>query len=440
MEITPLHNWIAAKIGVTGSGFTREQLEKYQLRKLQETIDLTRNRSLYYRKTLAGWQGKDITNLADLKWLPFTNPETIRNNPLQFLCVSQDQVTRVVTLQSSGTTGEPKRLYFTKEDQELTVDFFNIGMSTLVSPGDKVLILLPGELSGSVGDLLAKGLERIGVKGIPHGLVKEPERTLEVMIRKKVDSLVGIPTQVLSLARYQGERGKTEQIKLKSVLLSTDYVPLAITRELQHRWGCRIFNHYGMTEMGLGGGVECQALAGYHLREADLYFEIINPKTGEAVPEGEVGEVVFTTLTRKGMPLIRYRTGDKARFIPQPCPCGTVLKRMERVTGRINGAVQLAGGMLTMQDLDEVLFLVEGLLNFEASISAQLGIDHLTIGVKMIGETGAEVHNSICLALEKIPLIKRAKEQKKLTVTTELLPENTQKSGASKRVIEDLRG
>lgn len=439
MEMTPLQNWIARKIGVNGSELTRELIEQYQLQKLRATLELVKNKSFFYRKTLAGFRSEDLSCLADLKHIPCTTAEEIRKNPLEFLCVSQDQISRVVTLQSSGTTGEPKRLYFTKEDQELTIDFFQIGMSTLVSPGDKVLILLPGKLTGSVGDLLVRGLHAMGVEGIPHGFVQNPAETLEIIIKEKVDALVGIPTQVLSLARYRGDGGKTVPIRLKSVLLSTDYVPLAITRELQRSWGCQVYGHYGMTEMGLGGGVECQALNGYHLREADLYFEILNPKTAEPVPEGEEGEVVFTTLTRTGMPLIRYRTGDRARFIPEPCPCGTILKKMARVTGRINGALEVAGGVLTMRDLDEALFPIEGLLNFEASLSCRNDLDRLNVGVWMNQEGGEQGIAIIHKALESIPLVTSARKQGKLEVQVDFLGEGNPGRGPVKRTIIDLR-
>jgi phenylacetate-coenzyme A ligase PaaK-like adenylate-forming protein len=122
--------------------------------------------------------------------------------------------------------------------------------------------------------------------------------------------------------------------------------------------------------MGHGGGLECEALDGYHLREADLYFEVIDYETGEARPDGDVGEVVFTTLTRQGMPLIRYRTGDIARIIPQPCPCGSILRRMDRVRGRWNGLVRLgAGSTLMISDMDEVLFRLPGLLDYRATVS-----------------------------------------------------------------------
>ena len=437
MKLTPLQQWIAQKIGVSGSSLTREVIEQYQLEQLQRTLQLAAERSSFYRKKF-GQGGASLKNLASLQELPFTTAADISQNPLSFLCVSQGEISRVVTLQSSGTTGAPKRLYFTKSDQELTIDFFRIGMSNLVGTGDTVLILLPGQLPGSVGDLLAQGLERLAVRPIPHGLVTEPSQTLKIIQEQGVNALVGIPTQVLALARYRDEGGQEVPLRLKSVLLSTDYVPQAITRELEQSWGCRVFGHYGMTEMGLGGGVECEALEGYHLREADLYFEIINPVTGAPVPEGGEGEVVFTTLTRGGMPLIRYRTGDWSRFIPEPCPCGSLLKRMARVRGRVTGSCQLAGGTLTLPELDEVLFPIAGLLNFTASLSRPNQVDRLTLGLKMAAGLREDVPQVIQAALATIPAIARAQGQGNLEICLELLPKDWPVT-AAKRLIKDLR-
>ena len=134
-------------------------------------------------------------------------------------------------------------------------------------------------------------------------------------------------------------------------------------------WGCEVFNHYGATEMGLGGGVECVAHRGYHLREADLYFEVVNPLSGEAVRDGEYGEVVFSTLTRRGMPLIRYRMGDRSRFIPGDCPCGTKLKTLEKVRGRFSGFVPVGDAVLSLPDFDEALFPIPGLLNYSLTVT-----------------------------------------------------------------------
>ena len=332
IETTPLESWIAQKIGIDMRLLSTDRIEAYQLMKLRETIGLARKASPFYRRLLSGFTEENIEDLPDLKRLPFTTANDLRDNGLQFLCVSQSEIQRVMTLESSGTTGNPKRIYFTPYDQELTIDFFRQGMSTLVERGDKVLILLPGERTESVGDLLASALKQLKVTPVPHGMVRNIPAALAVILREDIDSVVGIPTQVLALARYADGVARIP-LELKSVLLSTDYVPAAIIRELERLWGCEVFEHYGMTEMGLGGGVECGAHHGYHLREADLYFEIVND-AGEPVPDGQLGEVVFTTLTRQGMPLIRYRTGDISRFFTDRCRCGSILRRLDKIRRR----------------------------------------------------------------------------------------------------------
>ena len=208
------------------------------------------------------------------------------------------------------------------------------------------------------------------------------------ILRHESPCLVGIPTQILTLARGTG----SEVIPkgwVKSVLLSTDYVPAAIKAELERLWGCHVFGHYGLTETGLGGGVECQAEDGYHLREADLYTEIIDPDTGLPVAEGRPGEVVFTTLTRQGMPLVRYRSGDLAQMLPEPCPCGTVLKRLGRVQGRIAATLTLQQrSSISMAMLDEALFPIAGVLNFTAEVTRTDGQDQLHLCLQVCG--GAE--------------------------------------------------
>ncbi len=128
--------------------------------------------------------------------------------------------------------------------------------------------------------------------------------------------------------------------------------------------------------------MECSAFDGYHLREADLYFEIIDPETGEPVSEEQQGEVVFTTLTRKGMPLIRYRTGDRAGFIVRPCPCKSVMRRMEQVSGRIEHVIRLKNDFeLTMSLLDEAVDSVTGILNYQVTINRTKRCDFLEISV-----------------------------------------------------------
>jgi phenylacetate-coenzyme A ligase PaaK-like adenylate-forming protein len=218
------------------------------------------------------------------------------------------------------------------------------------------------------------------VRGIQHGPVSDPAATLAVMERERVTSLVGIPVQVLALAKTSRQpRFRDLKLDVRSVLLSTDCVPTSGLRIIETAWDCKVFNHYGTTEMGLGGGVDCRTRSGYHLREADMVFEVVDPDTGAPVPDGDVGEVVFTTLTRQAMPLIRYRTGDAGRFLPDPCPCGTVLRRLEHIQGRLAGAVTLPGGAaLTQRDFDEALLSIDGVADFRVRIrqnAAQLLVE-----------------------------------------------------------------
>ena len=238
-----------------------------------------------------------------------------------------------------------------------------------------------------------------------YGLVQNFSHALEVMAKESIDVLVGIPVQVRALARHSGGAAAPH-----SVLLSTDHVPDAIRRELQRIWGCEVYTHYGMTEMGFGGGVECQAKHGYHLREADLYVEIINPATGVQLKDGETGEVVFTTLTRRGMPLIRYRTGDLSRFLLEPCPCGTVLKTMECLKRRLEDRVELAPGrILTMTDLDEVLFRIGDLVDFSAAFIREEDLNRLSISTTMLeGNSRGRTTEDVERALHSIPALRSA--------------------------------
>jgi phenylacetate-coenzyme A ligase PaaK-like adenylate-forming protein len=273
---------------------------------------------------------------------------------------------------------------------------------------------------------------------ILHGLVQNIPKTVEFMVQERIDSLVGIPTQVLTLARYAEMTKKT--IQLKSALLSTDHVPDAIIQELVRVWGCQVFEHYGMTEMGLGGGLDCEAHKGYHLREADLYFEIVDQK-GIPVPDGQEGEVVFTTLTRQGMPLIRYRTGDLSRFLPDPCSCGTMLKRLERIIKRKDGLVFLKSNtFFTISDLDEKIFAVDGVIDFTVTVDSLQQATQLTVSVWLLGQSNEAAERALWDALYRVPALVQAKQAGQLSVSVKIIcSKDTFYPSAPKRRIMELK-
>jgi phenylacetate-CoA ligase len=334
MDKTPLESWIAAKIsGDTRSAeLSQADVKRYQLEKLRETIEYARFRGPFYRRRLAHVPTEPLRRLEDIQHFPFTTPEDLGERGQEFLCVSQSEIERVVTLQAAEATVKPRRLYFTGSDLELAIDFFHQGLSTFVRPGYRVLILMRGDKPGSVGDLLVRALQRMDATGIVRGPGLDPDDILREILEQNIDILVGIPAQVLSLLEHQAA-SSVPAGKIKSIVLTSEYGLSSAVQALRNGWGCEVFHHYGTAEMCPGAGVDCHAHLGHHVREADLYLEIVDPVSGAPQPPGTRGEVVFTTLTRRGMPLIRYRTGHVARFLPEPCPCGTVLRRLHTEAG-----------------------------------------------------------------------------------------------------------
>jgi len=382
MNISPLHPWINNKIG----GMT---LDEYRLDRIRRTIDHAKQNSAFYRKHLAGLASSDIKRMDDIELIPTMSSSDIAGNPGLLVCVPQSEISRIVTLDTSGTTGDPKRIYFTEDDLELTVEFFMNGMKTLVGREDKVLILLPGEKFGSVGYVLREALKRIGVFSEIHGVINDMDRCITDIQRLGINCVVGIPVQVLELSYEANMKGI---IGINSVLLSADYVPEPVVERIEENLGCTVYSHYGMTEMGFGGGVECSAFEGYHLRESDLYFEILDPDSGMALEDGLLGEVAFTTLNRRGMPLIRYRTGDISRMIAGGCGCGSNLRRLDKIMGRKSDFIELSPGIfISLPELDEVIFKVRGIVNYKVKLYKGSYANAIKLMIKTSTEfTGAD--------------------------------------------------
>lgn len=365
MKITPLENWIQNRTGITTKSKTA--LEEYQCKQLIDTLNYAKENSRFYKEKLKFVDIDSIQSLNEFTAIPFTFPEDIRKNSLDFLCVSQTKVKRIITINTSGTSGDEKRIYFTEEDLNKTIDFFQYGMSCLVDETDRVLVLLPGKAYGSIGDLLKKALTLSKVECVVHGVLTNLEAVEQCIEENHITCIVGIPMQILYLSRTKSKLFGTY---IRKVLLSTDYVPDVLVKELKDRFDCDVYNHYGMSEMGYGGGVECEALQGYHLREGDLYFEIVNPQTGEVVKDGEYGEVVFTTFLRQAMPLIRYRTGDIARFRVNPCACNTFLRTMDKVTERMSNIIVLKNNeTIHLRVLDEVILQFREVVDYQANFT-----------------------------------------------------------------------
>lgn len=442
MEKTPLDSWIAQKIGANGgsSGLSGDELEKYQFSKLKDTISYVRINSAFYRRTLENYDIGSLDSLNDLSQFPFTRQEDIAENGPQFVCVSQGKIERIVSLNYAGASMITKRLYFTSQDLDLTIDFFHQGMSTFTRPGQRVFVMVPGDRPYSVGDLLATALGRLDAEGIVYGFVQDPADAIREIVRLEIDVLVGTPVNVLSLVRHS-DHALMLAPRIKSVLLSSDYVSPAIVREIENVWGCKVYSHYGSTEMGYGGGVECEAVSGYHLREADLLFEVVDPDSNEPKKPGDVGEVVFSTLTREGMPLIRYRTGDLSRFVDGPCACGSALRRLDRIRGRLSEFVRIGSDeWLGIPDLDDVLFAIPELLDYEVTLKGEQDANELDIVLETNAIDTKGVVERARNSIIQLDALRKAFNDRLIRIGTISFGEVAKiRSSAQKRAIIDRR-
>ena len=299
---------------------SREEIEVMQLGKLNALLQKEHDRQGFYRDLPAS-----LRSLDALASLPFTTAEDLAAHGNAMLLLSQSAVERVVTERTSGTTGSAKRLFYTAGDLERTVQFFMAGLGELIFPGSVTMICFPFSGPNGLGELIAEAIGRLGARPLRVGAGKSWAELSEILARERPDTYVGMPVPLLSMLRICG-RGS-----LRRALVSGDACPEMVLKCIEELLGSILFPHYGSREMALGGAITCEAHAGMHLRENHVIAEIVSPD-GTPLPDGEWGELVITTIGMEAMPLIRYRTGDRARLLPGHCPCGSAIRRLDTVS------------------------------------------------------------------------------------------------------------
>jgi len=367
MSIAALDAAMLARLGLSPEA-SRDDVARARLARLVEALAFARAASPFYRAR-TDWPDRPPASLADLARFPFTMPaDLVRADP-PLVAVSGGAVDRVVTLPTSGTTGAPKRLHFTAEEIEATLDFFRAGMGVFTRPGDRVAVAFPADRPGGVAAGLDVALRRLGATPLQIATDADPAAVVAVLRRERPDVVAGPPVRLLAAARLGAADGGPP-IAVRAVLVSSDGAAGALKRALAELWGSDVHDHWGMTETGFGGAVDCEHHLGLHLREADLVVEIVSPTTGAPLPEGEEGEIVLTTLGRRAVPLVRYRTGDLARRLDAPCPCGSRLARLLGPVRRRDDAVEpVAGVAIALRDLDEALFALADVADVAATVA-----------------------------------------------------------------------
>jgi len=366
MTITRLEAAMRERLGLDPAA-DRADFEAARAARLVAAVGAARVRSPFYRAR-TDWPEAEITGPDDLARLPFTSAADIVRADPPLVAVSGGDVDRVVTLPTSGTSGPAKRLHFSSSDIVATIEFFRLGMSIFTRPGDRVSIAFPSDRRGGVSDGIAEAMQRLGA--VPFQIPSEasPEVIAAFLRLEKPDVITGPPVRLLATARVSTRDGGVRPSP-RAVLVSSDHAAPALKRAIAAAWGCEVYDHWGMTETGFGGAVECPAHDGMHLREGDLFLEIVDPETGAAVAEGEEGEIVVTTLHPRATPLVRYRTGDRGRLSTAQCACGGWSTRLLGLSGRIaDDAVLPGGGHLSLPMLDEALFAIDDVCDFEARL------------------------------------------------------------------------
>ena len=342
MKRTNLDGWIRRQEGAQSLG--REQIEEIQLRKLNILLKREKERGGFY-----GSLPDRLDTLEDLRRLPFTTEKDLIREGHRMVLTSQSGIERVRSQETSGTAGKAKRVYYSAKDNERTVSFFAAGLSELVFPGEKVMVCMPFSGNRGLGELIAEAVGRL--KGIPlaAGTGRSYGELLDMLDFERPRVFVGMPVPLLSLLRLRPENS------LERALVSADICPDTVKKEIEARLGTRLYPHYGSREIGLGGAVTCPAFEGMHLRENDLIAEIVDEE-GRVLPRGEWGELGLTSIEADAMPLIRYRTGDITRILPEPCPCGSAVIRLDRVRRRSRCPA--------MEKLDDRMFQYEEVVDY----------------------------------------------------------------------------
>jgi phenylacetate-CoA ligase len=423
---------------------TRADVDNFQLFRLGKMLSYAHQNSSFYRELFNnnGIKPEEVRSLADLTRIPLTNPSDLARNSYRFVCVSLGDITRVTTFTTSGTTGPQKRIFRTEADIERMTDFMAVGMRTVAATGDVIQIILPFGSENNQGELLARGVEKIGAFPVRAGTSLSAEKQLNLIKQYKPTTLFAPTPRMYRITQELRGSHVLDKLGVKALFVTSGYLSEPMRSHLQTIWNCDIHSHYGMTEMGLGVAVECHAHNGYHFNEVDLLVEIVDPETGETINDSREGELVFTTLSQEGTPLIRYRTHDITQLITEPCPCGaTTLMRFGKLTTRLESVVKLGGGDDIYPSLfDEIIYTLPEVVDYQLNLNRVDGKDDLNFIVEST-QIISDIERKIKEVLLSLPLIQRNISAGRMTEPKLELVSlgELKRSGRAKKMIVDNR-
>ncbi|WP_457573366.1 phenylacetate--CoA ligase family protein [Desulfolithobacter sp.] len=417
----------------------RESLEQLQLERLQSTLYRVGTHVPFYRKKFNELKVnfEDIKSLEDLRRLPFTTKQDLRENyPYGLFAVPLRDVVRIHS--SSGTTGLATVVGYTRNDLK---NWSNLVARILTGAGvtkDDVIQIAFGYGLFTGGFGLHYGAERIGASVIPIS-AGNTKRQIQIMQDFRTTALVCTPSYALIIADTMMEMGiNPNGLSLRVGLFGAEPWSEAMRQEIRDKLGIVATDNYGLSEiMGPGVAGECQECNGLHINEDHFLLEVIDPETLEPVAPGDVGELVVTTLTKEAFPMIRYRTRDLTRLISEPCPCGRTFTRMQRIIGRSDDMLIIKGVNVFPVQIEKVLFEIEGTEpHYQIVIERENHSDKVTVLVEVVESI---FFDSMKKQRQMVDLIKaRLASELGIGVNVKLVEEKTleRSEGKSRRVID----
>jgi phenylacetate-CoA ligase len=359
---------------------TQFRLIKHQLKKLS-------SQEGFYKNKLKGLDIDAMQSQEDFEKLPFTWKGDLREAyPLGLQAVPDEEVVRIHS--SSGTTGMPVIIPYTAKDvEDWAIMFSRCYEMAGVTKLDRVQIT-PGYGLWTAGIGFQNGAERLGAMVIPMG-PGNTDKQLRMMVDLKSTVICATSSYALLLAEEIARRGIKDQIHLKKGVIGSERWGEKMRKRISTELGISLYDIYGLTEVyGPGIGISCDCGCGMHVWDDYLYFEVVDPRTGKTLPDGEMGELVITTLKKEGAPLIRYRTHDLTRIIPGDCPCGSPYPRIDTISGRTDDMVKVKGVNIFPSQIEELLCKVQGASSeYRFTICHEDGRDNCTLSVECENNT-----------------------------------------------------
>lgn len=418
---------------------SREHLEALQLERLQALVKRVYQKIPFYKESFdkAGVNPEDIKSLADLTKLPFTVKQDMRDAyPFGLFAVPRKDVVRVHC--SSGTTGTATVVGYTQKDLENWGDCFARALYGAGCGPDSTLQIAYGYglFTGGLG--AHNGGERAGCTVLPMS-TGNTKRQVRLMKDFDVDCLCCTPSYALNIAEVAQEEGyDIHEFPIHAGILGAEPCSEATRAEIEQKMGIQVYDIYGLSEvMGPGVACECEKQHGLHVCEDQFIIEILDPKTLQPVPDGEWGEVVFTTLCKECSPLVRYRTRDISRILVGECECGRTFRRMDRIAGRTDDMMILRGvNVFPSQIEEEIVSFPEIAPQYQLILTTKGTLDHAELRV----ETVPEFPFDEIRRLEKLKkdLQKALKENLQIAVDVKIVEPKTieRAEGKAKRIID----